>query len=55
MMDTQKICQLNQLFEKMVADEASREEKFELKHLYSEFINDGRDKALPQNTVKFTH
>lgn len=55
MMDTQKISQLNQLFEKMMADEASREEQFELKHLYSEYINDGRDNLLPPNTIKFTH
>jgi len=41
-MDNVKLNRLNELFEKMVSQNANWAEESELKHLYSEFIDDGR-------------
>ncbi len=42
-MDDVKANRLNELFEKMVSEHASRAEQVELKHLYTEFIENGRE------------
>jgi len=42
-MNSNKTSRLSILFEKMVADRASVAERYELKVLYQEYINDGRD------------
>ncbi|XQW84714.1 hypothetical protein ACOYR1_16485 [Thalassotalea piscium] len=42
MMEQNKVERLNDLFEKMVSDNANNFEEMELKNLYQEFINDGR-------------
>jgi len=44
-MNSNKTSRLSILFEKMVADSASVAERYELKVLYQEYINDGRDGA----------
>lgn len=50
-MDATKANRLNELFEKMVADRASKSECKELAHLYSEFIDDGREYQQPKRVV----
>ena len=45
-MNRNKTVRLSTLFEKMVADSASVEESYELKVLYQEYINDGRDNYI---------
>lgn len=50
-MDATKADRLNELFEKMVAERASKSECIELADLYSEFINDGREYQYPKNVV----
>ena len=42
-MENRKVSRLNVLFEKMVSNSANMVEKRELKQLYQEYINDGRD------------
>ncbi len=34
------------LFEKMMSESANRQEQFELKSLYEEFIDDGRSSSM---------
>tara|TARA_B110001452_G_C14821210_1_gene286706 strand:- start:266 stop:451 length:186 start_codon:yes stop_codon:yes gene_type:complete len=41
-MDNNKVCRMSMLFEKMVAQNATTKEQRELKSLYSEYIEDGR-------------
>lgn len=45
-MDFRKVNRLNELFEKMVSESADTEECEELKHLYAEFTNEGRDSMM---------
>lgn len=54
-MDSHKINELNQLFEKMMAEKASTEDKYKLKNLYSEYIDDGRGKAQSSNTSRVSY
>lgn len=50
-MDNVKILRLNELFEKAVAQQASRNESKELKALYTEYIEFGRNKPAPVHLV----
>ncbi|MDO6444905.1 hypothetical protein Q4493_03850 [Colwellia sp. 1_MG-2023] len=52
-MEQNKLNRLNSLFEKMVANSANLIEKRELKSLYNEFINDGRDQ--PHQKSAYNH
>lgn len=45
MMEQPKVERLNDLFEKMLSNDANNIEKNELSALYQEFIDDGRDKS----------
>jgi len=45
-MDNSKVCRMSMLFEKMVSDSATNKEQYELKSLYSEYIDDGRQKLF---------
>lgn len=45
MMEQPKVERLNNLFEKMLSNNANNVEKNELSTLYQEFIDDGRDKT----------
>jgi len=45
-MESRKVCRMSMLFEKMVSECANRQEQFELKSLYEEFIEDGRRSML---------
>ncbi|GAA6203804.1 MULTISPECIES: hypothetical protein [Thalassotalea] len=51
MMEQSKLNRLNSLFEKMVAESANIIEKRELKSLYNEFINDGREQ--PRSSTSY--
>jgi uncharacterized protein YnzC (UPF0291/DUF896 family) len=42
-MEQNKLTRLNALFEKVVSDKANGNEQRELKGLYQEYINDGRE------------
>tara|TARA_R110001592_G_scaffold37251_32_gene124436 strand:- start:6596 stop:6814 length:219 start_codon:yes stop_codon:yes gene_type:complete len=46
-MEQRKLIRLNDLFEKAVADKANVIERRELKVLYQEYIDDGREIVLP--------
>lgn len=55
-MDPKNINRLNQLFEKMVSNTSSYSEEIELTHLYSRFIDEGRNDSCnyhqnPNNQV----
>lgn len=50
-MDKIKIARLNNLFEKMVVEQASINECSELKNLYSEYIDEGRNIVAIHPTV----
>ena len=52
-MDDVKLNRLNELFEKMVSQNANRAEESELKHLYSEFIENGRDAIRSHNDEQY--
>jgi len=45
MMEQKKLTRLNDLFEKVVAENANVVERRELSVLYREYINDGREKS----------
>ena len=42
-MDTNKLSELNRLFEKAVSNQANMDERQSLNSLYQDFIDDGRD------------
>ena len=44
-MEQRKVNRLNELFEKMVSDNANLIERKELNNLYQEYINDGRENS----------
>lgn len=46
-MDSQKITQLNYLFEKMMDEKANVEEQKQLQRLYAEYIDYGRSSVVP--------
>lgn len=46
LMDQNKLTRLNILFEKVVSDKANFNERRELKSLYHEYIDDGREVGL---------
>ncbi|WP_157470925.1 hypothetical protein [Colwellia sp. PAMC 20917] len=55
-MEQRKLNRLNDLFEKAVADKANLIERRELKVLYQEYIDDGREITLPiQNVIYPQH
>ena len=54
MMEQKKMTRLNDLFEKVVADNANVVERRELSVLYQEYINDGREKK-PQQVASHYH
>ena len=55
-MDQNKLTRLNILFEKVVSDRANCNERRELKSLYHEYIDDGREVGLPvQEASHFQH
>ncbi|NMP33585.1 hypothetical protein HII17_18715 [Thalassotalea sp. M1531] len=45
-MESRKVCRMSILFEKMMSESANRQEQFELKSLYEEFIDDGRSSSM---------
>lgn len=45
-MERSKTIRLNLLFEKMAANSATFEEQMELKSLYEEYINEGREPVV---------
>ena len=55
MMEQAKLNRLNSLFEKMVAESANIIEKQELKSLYNDFINDGREQPHAKNSYSHTN
>jgi hypothetical protein len=46
LIDQKKLTRLNILFEKVVSDKANLNERRELKSLYHEYIDDGREVGL---------
>ena len=55
-MEQRKLTRLNDLFEKAVADKANVIERRELKVLYQEYIDDGREIIFPvQDTIYHQH
>ncbi|WP_170246320.1 hypothetical protein [Colwellia hornerae] len=55
-MEQTKLNRLNDLFEKAVADKANIIERRELKVLYQEYIDDGREISLPmQESTYYQH
>ena len=55
-MDKNKLTRLNHLFEKVVSEKANIKERRELKALYQEYIDDGREIGLPvQQTTQYHH
>jgi uncharacterized protein YnzC (UPF0291/DUF896 family) len=55
MMDQNKLTRLNVLFEKVVSDKANVNEQRELKALYQEYINEGRECLQVQETSHYHH
>jgi uncharacterized protein YnzC (UPF0291/DUF896 family) len=55
MMEQKKITRLNDLFEKVVAENANIVERRELSVLYQEYINDGREKNHQRVTTHYHH
>jgi len=57
-MERNKVSRLNVLFEKMVQNRASQSERDELRQLYEEYIEDGREGfysgRTPKNTSSIT-
>jgi hypothetical protein len=51
MMEQRQLERLGRLFEKVVSDSANNIEKKELKSLYQDYINDGRDKSFGRATT----
>lgn len=54
-MDKSKLKRLGILFEKMVANEASVIERYELKVLYHEYIFDGRELSHVRKSATVMH
>jgi hypothetical protein len=55
-MDQNRLMRLNDLFEKVVSDKANINERRELKALYQEYIDDGREIGLPvQQATQYHH
>lgn len=50
-MESSRISRLNTLFEKMVAEAANVSECSELKQLYSEYIDDGREERIKHSST----
>ncbi len=51
-MNSNKMERLSDLFEKMVDEKANYAEKYELEHLYNEYINDGRTEGVKSSRLK---
>ena len=51
-MNNSRIIRLNTLFEKMVAEVADGPECSELKNLYNEYIDDGREECSSHSSTK---
>jgi hypothetical protein len=54
-MDQNKLTRLNILFEKVVSDKANSNERRELKSLYHEYIDDGREIGLQVQEASHYH
>jgi hypothetical protein len=55
-MDQNRLMRLNDLFEKVVSDKANINERRELKALYQEYIDDGREIVVPvQQATQYHH
>ena len=55
-MDKNRLTRLNHLFEKVVSEKANIKERRELKALYQEYIDDGREIGVPvQQTTQYHH
>ncbi len=50
-METYKVNRLNELFEKMVSERASKAECSELKVLYNQFIEHGREDKIIRRII----
>ena len=49
-----RVTRLNSLFEKVVSDCASMAEHIELKRLYQEYIDDGRDHLVTRQSNSYS-